>query len=155
MTIMLKKLFAIDIKQMAEYSYLVYTPNNEFIPDITNRTGFDSGLLPIITPLANFENNRVDDINQWLEDISQEGQQTKIIDNSIVKYTGNFSCACLIFYYQSKTNCLVLQHLAIDHPKLFGVVAVTPNEDLNLNRTDIEVVKMVYKQQIVTVNIHR
>ena len=95
---MLKKLFAIDIKQMAEYSYLVYTPNNEFIPDITNRTGFDSGLLPIITPLANFENNRVDDINQWLEDISQEGQQTKIIDNSIVKYTGNFSCTCAIFY---------------------------------------------------------
>ena len=50
---------------------------------------------------------------------------------------------------------LVLQHLAVEHPKLFGVVAVAPNEDKDRNRSDIEVVKMVYKQQIVTVNIHR
>ena len=50
---------------------------------------------------------------------------------------------------------LVLQHLAVDNPKLFGVVTVAPNEDKDRNRSDIEVVKMVYKQQIVTVNIHR
>ena len=50
---------------------------------------------------------------------------------------------------------LVLQHLAVENPKLFGVVAVAPNEDKDKNRSDIEVVKMVYKQQIVTVNIHR
>ena len=48
----------------------------------------------------------------------------------------------------------MLQHLAVDHPKLFGVVAVAPNEDKDRNKSDIEVVKMVYKQQIVTVNIH-
>ena len=50
---------------------------------------------------------------------------------------------------------LVLQHLAVENPRLFGVVAVAPNEDKAKNRSDIEVVKMVYKQQIVTVNIHR
>ena len=49
----------------------------------------------------------------------------------------------------------MLQHLAVEHPKPFGVVAVTPNEDKDRNKNDIEVVKMVYKQQIVTVNIHR
>ena len=88
MTNMLNELFGIDIKEMAEYSYLVHSSKNEFIPDISNRTGFDSGLLPIVTPLANFENNRVDNINEWLEDIRHDGQQTKIIDNSAVKYTG-------------------------------------------------------------------
>ena len=59
---------------------------------------------------------------------------------------------------QSELNLfwvLVLQHLAVEHPKPFGVVAVTPNEDKDRNKNDIEVVKMVYKQQIVTVNIHR
>ena len=91
MTTMLKELFGIDIKEMAEYSYLVHSPSNDFIPDISNRNGFDSGLLPIITPLANFENNRVDNINEWLEDIRHDGQQTKIIDSSFVKYTGNSS----------------------------------------------------------------
>ena len=49
----------------------------------------------------------------------------------------------------------MLKHLAVEQPKLFGVVAVAPNEDRDRNRSDIEVVKMVYKYQIVTVNIHR
>ena len=88
MTKMLDELFGIDIKEMAEYSYLVHSSSNDFIPDISNRNGFDSGLLPIVTPLANFENNRVDNINEWLEDIRHDGQQTKIIDNSAAKYTG-------------------------------------------------------------------
>ena len=148
---MLNDLFGIDIKEMAEYSYLVHSSSNDFIPDISNRNGFDSGLLPIVTPLANFENNRVDNINEWLEDIRHDGQQTKIIDNSAVKYTGQL-CS------QSELKLswvLVLEHLAVEHPKLFGVVAVAPNEDKDKNRSDIEVVKMVYKQQIVTVNIHR
>ena len=88
MTHMLDELFGIDIKEMAEYSYLVHSSNNDFIPDISNRNGFDSGLLPIVTPLANFKNNRVGNINEWLEGIRHDGQQTKIIDNSAVKYTG-------------------------------------------------------------------
>lgn len=88
MTNMLKELFGIDINEMAEYSYLVHSSSNDFIPDVSNRNGFDSGLLPIITPLANFENNRVDNINEWLEDIRHDGHQTKIIDNSVEKYTG-------------------------------------------------------------------
>ena len=85
---MLKQLFGIDINQMAEYSYLIHSSSNDFIPDVSNRSGFDSGLLPMITPLANFENNRVDNINEWLEDIRHDGQQTKIIENSVEKYTG-------------------------------------------------------------------
>ena len=106
MTLMLDKLFGIDIKEMAEYSYLVHSSNNEFIPDISNRTGFDSGLLPIVTPLANFENNRVDNINEWLEDIRHDGQQTKIIENSAVKFTGKLCCsirADLIFGFSAPT----------------------------------------------------